>query len=88
MSAQRICVTAMMMTAMLLFGGCASSPKADGKRHAQCLVCKCNADLGCLDVVVDARTPTTTYQGKAYYFCGESCRDKFAANPAKYADQK
>jgi YHS domain-containing protein len=52
--------------------------------HAECLVCKCNADLACVDVVVDQNTPEYTYEGKEYYFCSEACRNKFAAKPAKY----
>ena len=34
---------------------------------------------------VDPKTaPKAEYQGKTYYFCGESDRQKFLANPAKY----
>lgn len=30
---------------------------------------------------------TETYQGKKYYLCSDSCRDKFLANPAKFAGE-
>jgi hypothetical protein len=74
-------------------GGCASSndraPQAGGalmmSNHAQCTVCKKNADLACVDVAVDDRTPRAVYQGKTYYFCSDDCRKDFEKNPAKYA---
>jgi YHS domain-containing protein len=53
--------------------------------HAECAVCKANADLACLDVTVNDQTPRYEYNGKTYYFCSDSCRDEFAKNPAKYA---
>ena len=28
---------------------------------------------------------TSEYNGKTYYFCSESCKTKFDANPAQYA---
>ena len=52
--------------------------------HAECLVCKYNADLACIDVAVDEKTPRYEYGGKTYYFCSEDCRQKFARNPEKY----
>jgi YHS domain-containing protein len=55
------------------------------KPHAECLVCKYNADLACIDVDVDEKTASYVYNGKTYYFCSEECRDQFAKNPAKYA---
>jgi YHS domain-containing protein len=69
-----------------LLAGCASnSPSADSRPHGQCLVCKYNADLGCVDIPVDETTPRLLYQGKTYYFCSNECRDQFAKNPSKYA---
>ena len=59
--------------------------RADGKPCAECLVCKKNADLACVNVVVDEKTPKAEYQGKTYYFCSEECRDNFLKNPGKYA---
>ena len=52
--------------------------------HAECVVCKMNYDLACIDVTVDPKTPTCVYQGKTYYFCSDDCRDKFAKDPEKY----
>jgi YHS domain-containing protein len=68
--------------------GCAG-PGAEGSRFvsadkAECLVCKHNADLACVDVKVDKDTPRAEYQGKTYYFCSETCRQEFLKNPAKY----
>ena len=56
--------------------------------HAECLVCKYDADLACVDLSVDSETPSTNYQGKAYYFCSDTCRKKFEKEPAKYLSQK
>jgi len=30
----------------------------------------------------------STYQGNAYYFCGQGCKTKFDKNPQQYANQK
>jgi Cu+-exporting ATPase len=73
----------------IALGGCASAPATNGtvaatQPHAECLVCKANADLACIDVAVEADTPRYAYDGRTYYFCSESCRGKFAKNPAKY----
>lgn len=84
-----------------LLGGCASGPSnastttpspavatsaaATVGAHAECLVCKKNADLACVDVTVDSQTPTYVYNGKTYYFCSTECRNEFAKNPTKFA---
>lgn len=72
---------------LLLVAGCASqvAPANDGKQHAECLVCKHNADLACVDVVVDSKTPRVDYDGQTYYFCSDECKRDFAKAPAKYA---
>src|SRR4051794_2097472 len=53
-------------------------------QHTECTVCKANADLACVDVVVDDQTPRYESNGKTYYFCSNSCRDEFARNPGKF----
>ena len=55
--------------------------------HGECLVCKRNADLACVDVDVDKETPRYVYQGRTYYFCSEECRGKFAKDPQKYLEK-
>jgi YHS domain-containing protein len=60
------------------------SASAGTPKHAECLVCKKNADLACIDVAVDAKTPSYDYLGKRYYFCSDECRDKFAKDPQAY----
>ena len=36
--------------------------------------------------VEEAQAPAMTeFQGRPYYFCSESCRDEFEANPQLYA---
>jgi P-type Cu+ transporter len=37
--------------------------------------------------VDEATSEKTTYQGKTYYFCAAECKQKFNADPAKYAKQ-
>ena len=80
-----------------MLGGCASnsqSAAATGSTpvmasskspHAECLVCKYNADLACVDIDVDAKTPRTTWNGHDYCFCSETCRKEFQAHPERYA---
>lgn len=60
---------------------------AGAPKHAECLVCKKNADLACIDVEVDKATPRTVYNGKTYYFCSDECKNKFQKNPGKYVKQ-
>ena len=85
----------------MLAGGCASSPSAPAAAtesavkasqatspHAECLVCKYDADLACVDVTVTDSTPSSVYDGKTYYFCSKSCCKKFEKDPAKYVNQK
>jgi YHS domain-containing protein len=77
----------------LLLTGCATAPAAPpsqatgGQQHAECTVCKHNADLACIDVVVEKDTPRTGYDGKTFYFCSDQCRKKFEKEPAKYAKE-
>jgi uncharacterized protein len=39
-------------------------------------------------MTVDRRAgkPTSTYEGRTYYFCGEGCKAKFDAEPERYVD--
>ena len=37
------------------------------------------------DFTVDAKTQTSTYNGKVYAFCCPDCKPTFDKNPAKYA---
>ena len=87
----------LVLIAMLLalVGGCASSPtagpttqmSATNQPHAECLVCKHNADLACVDVAVDTQTPRAVYNGKTYYFCSDECKCKFEKSPQKYVSE-
>jgi len=74
---------------LAMMAGCASNGTAPDDSahgpHARCMVCEHNADLACVDVAVDSKTPQYMYQGQTYYFCSEQCRDEFAKNPARYA---
>ncbi len=38
-----------------------------------------------MSVSLDAGKPTMEFGGRTYHFCSEHCRDKFAAEPARYA---
>ena len=78
-----------------LAAGCASESPSQTKdaaghqaQHAECLVCKRNADLACVDIAVKDKTPTAMYNGKAYYFCSDECKNEFLKHPDKYAQQK
>jgi YHS domain-containing protein len=53
--------------------------------HAQCPVCKCEGDLACVDVKIEADTPHTTVDGKTVYFCSESCCCAFEKDPQAYS---
>jgi len=79
-----------VLTGLCSFTGCSTSQPqsvSDGKVHAECCVCKFNADLACIDVVVDDKTPRCTYDGKTFYFCSEQCCKKFQKSPAKFAKE-
>ena len=82
-----------LLILILLVGGCATSPAPPAQPagpasanqvHAECLVCKHNADLACVDVTVDAKTPRCVCEARTYYFCSDECRRAFEKNPAKY----
>ena len=71
---------------LAILAGCASSaPRAMSSAHSECLVCKKNADLACVDIDVDKTTPSAAYNGKTYYFCSDECKKEFEKNPAKFA---
>ncbi len=38
-----------------------------------------------MQVSAGSDTPNVTYAGKTYYFCSETCREKFQADPARFA---
>jgi YHS domain-containing protein len=78
----------MMIGCLILAAGCAADPVATGaERHEECLPCKARADLGCVDVIVDEKTPHTVYLGRTYYFCSEDCKREFLKQPAKFAQK-
>src|SRR4051812_48984431 len=83
-------IAGLAIVVMVAASGCASSPTAPAAAtgsavtasqttspHAECLVCKYDADLACVDVTVSDSTPSTVYDGKTYYFCSKSCCKKF-----------
>jgi YHS domain-containing protein len=87
----RIAIIACSMLAGLAVAvaGCGATPgeraaTASTQPHSECLVCKANADLACIDVPVDSNTPSYTYNDKTYYFCSNECRKAFAKNPSRY----
>ena len=76
--------------AVAALAGCSAEPNAHSatastQPHAECLVCKANADLACVDIPVDGSTPSYAYNGRCYYFCSDECRNKFAKSPSNYA---
>jgi hypothetical protein len=77
-----------LLSFVMFYCGCAEQHAApihaSSQEHAECLVCKHNADLACVDVAVTDNTPSTVHDGKRYYFCSDDCRQEFAKNPGKY----
>jgi len=84
----RISVAACCLLVALVAGCSASQGQraatASTQPHAECLVCKANADLACIDVAVNSTTPTYVYKDKTYYFCSDDCRREFAKHPSQY----
>ncbi len=82
--------TFLILLSLAFLSGCAGSQNgpaasaAGPQPHAECLVCKANADLACVDVAVDDKTPSYAYNGKTYYFCSDECKDQCAKNPKNY----
>ena len=78
----------MFIASLMVLIGCARKHQpvihASSQGHSECLVCKHNADLACVDLTVTDKTPSTTYKGQRYYFCSEDCKNEFAKNPANY----
>ena len=75
-----------MIMTLLLLAGCASQDAAaiPSAPHAECLVCKHNADLACVEIPVNPNTPRASYEGREYYFCSDDCRETFERNPSMY----
>jgi len=80
-----------MMIGAIVIAGCTTNPPTppttQPAQHAECLVCKRNADLACVDVLVDPSTPQYDYDGRTYYFCSEECKSKFVREPGKYVQK-
>ena len=90
------CLASIFVTTMALVAAGCASPNGAGSPttapastsaagHAECLVCKENADLACVDLTVDKDTPHTQYNGKTYYFCSNECKHDFEKHPEQYA---
>lgn len=47
-------------------------------------VCAYCRDLACIVIPVTVDTPKVEYKGRTFYFCSDSCRDSFLAEPEKY----
>ena len=85
----RVVLTTCCLLAAVV-AGCGATPderaaSAPAQPHSECLVCKANADLACIDIAVDDRTPAYVYSDKTYYFCSDECRKEFAKHPSRYA---
>ncbi|MGR3311268.1 MAG: YHS domain-containing protein [Candidatus Brocadiales bacterium] len=77
----------------LLIAGCGStqisSPalkQSKGKDRPKVIdpVCAYYADMICVNIVVDDSTPRSVYNGSAYYFCSEECKEYFDKRPEKF----
>jgi len=69
--------------ALLLALAACRAPVA-GPGEAECPVCRCEGDLACLVVRVEADTPRTTLAGVTYHFCSDACRARFEADPQAF----
>ncbi len=76
----------LLITVCLLLSACASLPPVPPESAArqQCLVCRHNRDFGCLEISKSPSTPQARYQGRTYWFCGESCHCDFVKSPENY----
>jgi YHS domain-containing protein len=61
-----------------------SASASGGKPHAECLVCKHENDLACVDIEVDQNTPHATINGRDYYFCSDACKRECQKHPERY----
>lgn len=86
-------LVAMMLLSLALLPACHSESDLrfahdPGAPHAECLVCKSEGDLACVDVTIEADTPRTDYNGVTYYFCSTQCRSDFEKHPAQYLHRR
>jgi YHS domain-containing protein len=86
MRRRHLVATFVLLALAPMLASCSSDPRLHDPTavHAQCLVCKSEGDLACVDVIVDERTPRTSYNGATYYFCSEQCRRDFDRTPEQY----
>ena len=66
----------------------AAAQQAGARPHAECLVCKHENDLACVDIEVEKDTPHATIEGREYYFCSQDCKRRCLKEPAKYLNQR
>jgi YHS domain-containing protein len=85
-------VIRLIFMALMVSGTCGCASSEDGsmsgavsENRAECLVCRHNADLACVDIAVTGSTPRADYQDKTFFFCSESCKTEFEKNPSKFA---
>jgi YHS domain-containing protein len=83
---------AMLFIALIIVVGCSSNKTGSGKAaegvnpSTSVQTTKMEKDVVCgMGVIPDAQgTLKTEYEGRAYYFCSETCKKSFEANPGKY----
>ena len=85
-------VSVILVTGLLACGCSTSTSRTslgtvEGQR-AECLVCKHNADLACVNIKVDDETPQAIHAGRTYYFCSEGCREEFVGRPERFAQTR
>jgi YHS domain-containing protein len=87
-------VTLLVVTVLVLGVVCGCTSSNDTavvgratQDHAECSVCKHNADLACIEIAVTDSTPQTSYQDRTYFFCSRSCKAEFEKEPAKFVER-
>jgi YHS domain-containing protein len=76
-------LASLALLSLCLLPSCSPS-HPDLRPIAECPVCKCDGDLGCLIVHIDEKTPRSDDHGTTIYFCSDDCKAKFDKAPDKY----
>lgn len=74
-----------LLALSLGLASCAADRGSGRAGGAECVVCKHNHDLACIDVEVTPQTPRTAWGGQTWYFCSAACQKEFEKSPQKYA---
>ena len=93
-----VIVAALLALGLGFVGGCGRAEQAEqaatqsieqSKEGTESMLAENMAvDPVCGMQVAKDKAVTYEYEGKTYYFCSETCRDQFAADPSAYMKEK